>query len=478
MVFKNNAINLDVTNSADGFIIAGGTTQRALTLTGGLTTLTASATPTITMGTLVFTLPTASQTLSSLAGVETLTNKTLTGNTNTFSIASNKFELFDNSDTTKKIVLGLSGITTSTTRTITVPDADFTMVGLTTTQTLTNKTLTSAVLNTGVSGTALETDLSVSASASKLPTAAAAKAYADSLLDANDAMQFKGVIDCSANPNYPAASAGHTYKVSVAGKIGGGSGINVEVGDTLYCTVDSTSSGTQAGVGANWVIVQTNIDGAVVGPTSSTDNAITRFDSTTGKLVQNSLATVDDNGAINIPSGQLYKINGTGLAFTDLTGDIGPTDFGETDPNADRLLFWDDSATAYRHLTLGTNLSITGTTINAAAGSSFTWTEVTGTSQSAAVDNGYITNNASLVTVTLPATATVGQVVELVGKGAGGWKLAQNASQVINFGNQATTSGTGGFLQSTNTYDAVAVICTTTNTGWTVKSSIGNISGT
>lgn len=276
MVFKNNAINLDVTNSADGFIIAGGTTQRALTLTGGLTTLTASATPTITMGTLVFTLPTASQTLSSLAGVETLTNKTLTGNTNTFSIASNKFELFDNSDTTKKIVLGLSGITTSTTRTITVPDADFTMVGLTTTQTLTNKTLTSAVLNTGVSGTALETDLSVSASASKLPTAAAAKAYADSLLDANDAMQFKGVIDCSANPNYPAASAGHTYKVSVAGKIGGGSGINVEVGDTLYCTVDSTSSGTQAGVGANWVIVQTNIDGAVVGPTSSTDNAITK----------------------------------------------------------------------------------------------------------------------------------------------------------------------------------------------------------
>jgi hypothetical protein len=39
-----------------------------------------------------------------------------------------------------------------------------------------------------------------------------------------------------------------------------------------------------------------------------------------------------------------------------------------TDPNADRLLFWDDSAGRYEHLTLGTNLTITGTTIDAAGG--------------------------------------------------------------------------------------------------------------
>lgn len=36
------------------------------------------------------------------------------------------------------------------------------------------------------------------------------------------------------------------------------------------------------------------------------------------------------------------------------------------DPGADRLLFWDDSAGTWKHLTLGTNLSITDTTINAA----------------------------------------------------------------------------------------------------------------
>jgi hypothetical protein len=41
---------------------------------------------------------------------------------------------------------------------------------------------------------------------------------------------------------------------------------------------------------------------------------------------------------------------------------------GLADPNADRLLFWDDSAGAYTYLTLGTNLSITGTTLNATGG--------------------------------------------------------------------------------------------------------------
>lgn len=37
---------------------------------------------------------------------------------------------------------------------------------------------------------------------------------------------------------------------------------------------------------------------------------------------------------------------------------------GLTDPNADRIVFWDDSAGAYAFLTVGTGLSITGTTID------------------------------------------------------------------------------------------------------------------
>ena len=47
---------------------------------------------------------------------------------------------------------------------------------------------------------------------------------------------------------------------------------------------------------------QTALDLKVTGPATATDNAITRFDSTTGELVQNSLVTIDDIGKITMPS--------------------------------------------------------------------------------------------------------------------------------------------------------------------------------
>ena len=88
--------------------------------------------------------------------------------------------------------------------------------------------------------------------------------YVNGIVAAQDAMVFKGVVDCSANPNYPAADRGHTYRVSVAGKIGGASGPNVEAGDILMCLTDSTSSGNHATVGSAWAIIQANLDGALL----------------------------------------------------------------------------------------------------------------------------------------------------------------------------------------------------------------------
>lgn len=48
--------------------------------------------------------------------------------------------------------------------------------------------------------------------------------------------------------------------------------------------------------------------GDVVGPASATDNALVRFDSTTGKLIQNSVVTLTDGGAIT--AGQLFCTTG------------------------------------------------------------------------------------------------------------------------------------------------------------------------
>ena len=52
--------------------------------------------------------------------------------------------------------------------------------------------------------------------------------------------------------------------------------------------------------------------GNVVGPASSTDNALARFDGATGKLLQNSPVTLDDNGNITIPYATV-ALTGTGI---------------------------------------------------------------------------------------------------------------------------------------------------------------------
>jgi hypothetical protein len=111
--------------------------------------------------------------------------------------------------------------------------------------------------------------------------------------------------------------------------------------------------------------------------------------------------------------------------------------------------------------------------IGSGSGTGLTWSEVTGTSQAAAINSGYIANNEALVTVTLPATAAVGSLVEVVGSGSGLWKLAAAAGDTIKFGN-ATTAAAGS-LTATLQYDTVRVVCITADTTWVVTNSVGSL---
>ena len=66
--------------------------------------------------------------------------------------------------------------------------------------------------------------------------------------------------------------------------------------------IDNTGSGasvTLSSDGTDLLLNGSPIGGSgdVVGPASSTDNAVVRFDSTTGKLLQNSAVTIGDDGA-------------------------------------------------------------------------------------------------------------------------------------------------------------------------------------
>lgn len=103
------------------------------------------------------------------------------------------------------------------------------------------------------------------------------------------------------------------------------------------------------------------------------------------------------------------------------------------------------------------------------------WVNQVATSGTMVVNRNYVINSASLVTLTLPSTVPFGSTFIITGKGAGGWKIAQNAGQTIHLGNTTTTSGTGGFLASTNQYDCISLVCVTPNTEFTVYAVTGNI---
>jgi hypothetical protein len=92
-----------------------------------------------------------------------------------------------------------------------------------------------------------------------LPTEKAIKTYVDARAGSIDAMIYKGTINASTQPNYPAADAGHFYIISAAGKVGGSSGTVVEAGDAIICNTDATTTGNEAAKGEYWEVMQTNI---------------------------------------------------------------------------------------------------------------------------------------------------------------------------------------------------------------------------
>jgi hypothetical protein len=105
-----------------------------------------------------------------------------------------------------------------------------------------------------------------------------------------------------------------------------------------------------------------------------------------------------------------------------------------------------------------------------------TWIEVTGTSENAVINKGYVANNAGLVTINLPSTFAFGDRIRIAGSGAGGWTVVANAGDVINFGSTATIAG--GNLASTNRYDAVELLAVTANATWVTLSAVGGITVT
>jgi alpha-D-ribose 1-methylphosphonate 5-triphosphate synthase subunit PhnG len=85
------------------------------------------------------------------------------------------------------------------------------------------------------------------------------KTYVDGLISTS--LKPPTGLDASTNPNYPASTAGDTYLITVAGKVGGSSGQVVNVGDLVVCQTTS-AGGDEASVGSDFFILESNRDQA------------------------------------------------------------------------------------------------------------------------------------------------------------------------------------------------------------------------
>ena len=122
---------------------------------------------------------------------------------------------------------------------------------------------------------------------------------------------------------------------------------------------------------------------------------------------------------------------------------------GLGDPNADRLMFWDDSAGGFAYLTLGTNLSITGTTINATGGGGGGLTDtdygditVSGTGTVMTIDDDVVTF-AKMQNITTD---------RLMGRDTAG----SGDAEEISVGGGIEFTGSGGIQRSALTGDVTA----------------------
>jgi hypothetical protein len=184
--------------------------------------------------------------------------------------------------------------------------------------------------------------------------------------------------------------------------------------------------------------------GDVFGPSSSTDNAIVRFDLTTGKLIQDSGITIADgaSGTLSGTNSGDVTLSGTpdyitisgqtitrGLIdlTTDVTGDLPLTNFAQA--SAASKLLGRGSASGggdFEEITLGSGLSMSGTTLSASGGSSN-------------VDVKLYTAND---TWTNPSPSTAKRVfVRLVGGGGGGGSGRKGAAGSVRCGGGGGSAG-------------------------------------
>jgi hypothetical protein len=189
--------------------------------------------------------------------------------------SDSEFKLYDNGNATKIAKFEVSGITTGTTRTYTFPDASGTLA------------LTSDLLTPGGSDTEVQF---------------------------NDGGAFGGDAGFTYNKTTDTLTVGQIIDSGLTAS-------RAVVTDGSKQFASSATTATEIGyLSGVTSAIQTQLDARVVGPALSTDNAITRWDGTTGKLVQNSTVTLGDTGSFTWSTGAILSTPGANTLA--VTGDL------------------------------------------------------------------------------------------------------------------------------------------------------------
>ena len=268
---------------------------------------------------------------------------------------------------------------------------------------------------------------------------------------------------------------------------------NISEGTNLYYTDARARASVSAGTGISYnsttgVITNSSpsLGGDVVGPASSTDNAIARFDTTTGKLLQNSVVTIGDTGAAtgfttlsastSVTTPIVQASNSGGLALknsggttqmsvgagggdnmsinvsTNLNGtnaqiDISPTGTGHVHINpsgAGSIEINPTSAGTINNMVIGgtTPKAITGTTITATtfSGSGASLTSI----PNSALVNSAITINGT--STSLGGSISVGTVTSVTGTAP----VVSSGGATPAISMAAANTTTNGYLTSTD----------------------------
>lgn len=267
-----------------------------------------------------------------------------------------------------------------------------------------------------------------------------------------------------------------------------GAGVTTTANNSLVIGLQENDDGSGIAAGSNWSDIG-NINDANFGQSVIYKTTNPATPTLTTALFAGALSGTFGAATFEIkPQGAISTndaINDT-LACTALTGTLQAAQFpaltGDITNTAGSLA--DTLATVNSNVGSFTKLNVTvngkGLVTAASTGGSgsftpITETVITGTSQAGSTNNSYASNNASLVTITLPSTFAVGDEFEVQGLGAGGWLIAQNSSQLIHFGNLATTTGATGSLASTNAFDTISLKAVVANTTLVVLNAQGNI---